>query len=122
MIQILLGLFGVFYVSNIHAPYRKKKVKSAPAPWLNPGLRKLMFERDKLKKIACRLRTDESWPKNNSVKNQVNEGIRLAKSFYYNTNFAADCGNVIMGKTPQLTRINAFKNWGRLLNFPSRSK
>ena len=68
------------HVSNTHAPYRQKKVKSVPAPWLNPGLKKSMFERDKLKKIACRLKTDESWSSYKSAKNQVNEAIKLAKS------------------------------------------
>jgi len=93
-------------------------VKSVPAPWLNPGLKKSMFERDKLKKIACRLKTNESWSSYKSAKNQVNEAIKLAKSSYYNAYFAANCGNIknswkginlIMAKTPQLTKINALK-------------
>ena len=82
------------HVSNIHAPYRQKKVKSIPAPWLNSGLKKMIVERDKLKKIAFRLRTDESWSRYKSVKNQVNEAIKLAKSSYYNEYFAANCGSI----------------------------
>ena len=93
-------------------------MKSVPAPWLNPGLKKSMFERDKLKKIACRLKTNESWSSYKSAKNQVNEAIKLAKSSYYNAYFAANCGNIknswkginlIMAKTPQLTKINTLK-------------
>lgn len=41
-------------VTNINAPYRQKLVESVPAPWLNPGLRELIFERDKLKKYCLR--------------------------------------------------------------------
>ena len=77
-----------------------------------------MYKRDKLKKIACRLRTDESWSRYKSVKNQVNEAIKRAKASYYNTYFEANCGNIknswkginlIMAKTTQPTRINALK-------------
>ena len=48
----------------------------------------------------------------------MNEAIKLAKSSYYNAYFAANCGNIknswkginlIMAKTPQLTKINALK-------------
>ena len=106
------------HVSNIHAPYRQKKVKSTPAPWLSPDLKRVMFERDRLKKVACRLKTEESWSRFKSVRNQVNEAIKLAKSSYYNTYFAANQGNIknswkginlIMAKTQEKIRVNALK-------------
>lgn len=78
-----------------------------------------MFERDRLKKVACRLTTEESWSSHKSVRNQVNEAIRLAKSSYYNTYFAINQGDIkkswkrinfiIMAKTKETTRINALK-------------
>ena len=58
-------------------------------------------------KIACRLRTDESWSRYKSIKNQANEVIKLAKSSYYKNSWKGR--NLIMAKTPQLTRIDALK-------------
>lgn len=63
----------------------KKKSKVLLPAWLSSELKKLMFERDKLRKVACRLK---------SGINQVNEATKLAKSSYYNTYFAANQANI----------------------------
>lgn len=121
MIQILLGLSGetCFSMSQIFMHLiDKKRVKSTPPPWLSSELKKLMFERDKLKNVACRLRKEESWSRFKSVRNQVSEATKRPKASYYNTYFAANQGNIknswkginlIMAKTQETTRINALK-------------
>ena len=38
-------------ICDSHAPYPRKKVGNSNSPWLTPDLKKLMFERDKAKKI-----------------------------------------------------------------------
>ena len=48
-------------ICNLHAPFRCKRVGARQAPWLTSELKELMFEREKLKKIANRLNTGESW-------------------------------------------------------------
>ena len=83
-----------------------------------PWLKEIDVRKRQAQKIAWRQRTDESWSRYKSVKNQVNEAIKLAKYSYFNTYFEANYGNIknswkgitlFMAKTPQSTRINALK-------------
>lgn len=84
-----------FYLDRLERPFLmsqifmhlidKIKTEALLPSWLNSELKKLMFERDKLRKVACRLK---------SGINQVNEATKLAKSFYYNTYFAANQANI----------------------------
>ena len=53
-----------------------------------------MFERDKLKKIANRLNTGESWVAYKSVRNRVNFGIKSAKEEYFSMYFHENSKNI----------------------------
>jgi len=73
-----------------------------------------MSEREELKKVACRLTTEECWSRFKSARNQVNEATKLARSSYYNTFFAANQGyiksswkgiNFIMAKTRAVHKL-----------------
>ena len=52
-----------------------------------PGLKEIDVRKKQAKKIACRIRTDESWSRYKCVKNEVNKAIKLAESSYYNMVF-----------------------------------
>ena len=41
-------------VCNLHAPLKRERVRARQAPWISSELKKLIFERDKLKKIPKR--------------------------------------------------------------------
>ena len=68
-------------VLNLHAPIRKKRVRSEYAPWVSASLRNLMKERDETKQIAEG--QPEKWPKYRQLRNQATKGIRIAIQDYY---------------------------------------
>ena len=41
-------------IFNIHAPIKRRKIRSEFAPWLTPSIRKSIATRDRLKKIATK--------------------------------------------------------------------
>ena len=53
-----------------------------------------MFDRDKLKKIANRLNTEESWVDYKNVRNRVNFGIKSAKEEYFGMYFRENSKNI----------------------------
>ena len=67
-------------VLNLHAPLRKKRVRSEYAPWLSASLKNLIKERDKVKLKAEGQR--EMWPKYKPLRNQVTKRIRTAIQDY----------------------------------------
>ena len=71
-------------ICDSHAPFRRKKVRSSNSHWLTPDLKKLVFERDKAKKLASRVGSSETWMHFKALKNKVNITIKKAKVEYYN--------------------------------------
>ena len=63
---------------------RKRKVRNNYAPWLTPEIKRLVFERDKLKRAAIINNSDSHWTEHKIARNEVNANIRKAKSNYYN--------------------------------------
>ena len=105
-------------ICDSHAPFRRKKVRNLNSPWLTPDLKKLMFERDKAKKLASRAGSSETWMHFKALRNKVNIAIKKAKVEYYNSFFNNNRGNIkntwkgintIFGKIPQPTRIHSLK-------------
>ena len=105
-------------ICDLHAPFRRKKVRNSNSPWLTPHLKKLMFERDKAKKLASRAGCSETWMHFKALRNKVNIAIKKAKVEYYNSFFKNNQGNIkntwkgintIFGKIPQSTRIHSLK-------------
>ena len=82
-------------ICDSHAPFRRKKVRSSNSPWLTPDLKKLMFERDKAKKLASRVGSSETWMHFKALRNTVNITIKKAKVEYYNSFFKDNRGNII---------------------------
>ena len=74
-----------------------------------------MFERDKLKKIANRLNTGESWVDYKSVRIRVNFSIKSAKEEYFGMHFRENSKNIkktwkgmntLLGNNLSTTSIN----------------
>ena len=65
-------------ISDAHAPVRKRKIRINHSPWLTPELKKLMFERDNLKKTATNNKTSDNWLKYKLTRNKVNDSIKCA--------------------------------------------
>jgi hypothetical protein len=57
---------------NTHAPIKRKRVRNTEAPWINPEIKRLMFERDNLKKKATVSKTSRSWELYQQARNKTN--------------------------------------------------
>ena len=67
-------------ICDFHAPKRKRKIRNNYAPWLTPEIKRMMFERDKLKRAAIINNSDAHWTE--IARNNVNANIRKAKTNY----------------------------------------
>ena len=82
-------------IADNHVPLKKKRVRGISSPWITPELKRLMFQRDKLKKIASRFPTDgNNWTSYKLMKNKVNYEIKNAKMNYYNALFKDNRRNI----------------------------
>ena len=61
-------------IFNIHAPIKRRKIRSEFAPWLTPSIMKSMATRDRLKKIATK--NPEMWSLYTKQRNTVTKEIR----------------------------------------------
>ena len=77
--QIKEALTTVF---EHHAPKICKHIKGKPVPWLNPAVKKLMNERDKLLRKCRKTKTDLDISQYKQKRNEVNIALRKAKSTY----------------------------------------
>ena len=81
-------------IADNHAPLKKKREKGISSLWITPKLKRLMFQRDKLKKLASRFLTDGIWTSYKHMKNKVNYEIRNTKMNYYNAFFKDNRRNI----------------------------
>ena len=101
-------------IANSHAPLKNNRVKGISSPWITPELKRLMFQRDKLKKLASRFSTDCDWTSYKHMKNKVNHEIKNAKMKYYNAFFKDNRRNIkatwkginrLIGNEPKSNKI-----------------
>ena len=78
-------------ICDFHAPKRKRKIRNNYAPWLTPEIKRMMFEREKLKRAAIINNSDAHWTE--IARNNVNANIRKAKANYYNRYFETNLGD-----------------------------
>ena len=102
-------------ICDFHAPKRKRKVRNNYAPWLTPEIKRMMFERDKLKRAAIINNSDAHWTEYKIARNNVNANIRKAKTNYYKRYFETNLGDIkkswkgvnsILGRNLPTTEIN----------------
>ena len=68
-------------IFNIHAPIKRRRIRSEFSPWLTPSIRKSMATRDRLKKIATR--NPEMWSLYTKQHNKVTKEIRNSIQDHY---------------------------------------
>ena len=74
-------------VANLHAPVKKRRVRNSNAPWLTPEIKRLMWERDRIKRIAIVTSDQLKWAEYRRLRNRVNHSIKASKSNYYHSFF-----------------------------------
>ena len=71
-------------VLDRHAPIREKRVKSKPnVPWLTSTIKKQIRERDRLKSLAIRHKSENYWNAYKTSRNRVTDALRETKAAYY---------------------------------------
>ena len=59
-------------VANLHAPVKKRRDRNSNAPWLTPEIKRLMWERDRIKRIAIATSDQLKWAEYRRLRNRVN--------------------------------------------------
>ena len=80
-------------VADKHAPPRTKRVRHKPSPWFTPVLKKLIINRNYLKRQAVRSGDPRDWSEYKVVKNRVNNSIRQSKAAFYHKEIKQNSGN-----------------------------
>ena len=65
-----------------HAPFKMRRQRKNISPWINPTIKQLMIERDKIKSRAVKTNDAETWDKFRNFRNCVNNKIKNAKNAY----------------------------------------
>ena len=68
-------------ILDIHAPLKKRRVRSENVPWLNQSIRNLMKESDLAKKFT--LKSPEEWSVFKQLRNKVTKEIKVAIETHY---------------------------------------
>lgn len=79
-------------MTNRHAPVRSKRVRNKESPWIASELRKLITNRDKLKKQAVISNDMAIWDKFKKKRNKINNEIKKAKSNCYQSLIESNFG------------------------------
>ena len=69
-----------------HAPIRIKRVGKKNSPWVTGELRRLLFERDSLKKRAAKSGDASLWHQYKQFRNCANNEMKRAKRLYFTNN------------------------------------
>ena len=69
-----------------HAPIRIKRVGKKNPPWVTGELRRLLFERDSLKKRAAKSGDASLWHQYKQFRNRANNEVKRAKRLYFTNN------------------------------------
>lgn len=105
-------------VLDIHAPLRKRRVRNKPSPWLSPSIRKLMYNRDYLKKQAIKHGSNILFEAYKVARNKVNVEIKKAKKNYVSAEVSNDkmdtrrswrAINLLLGRKSKITGIAEIK-------------
>jgi len=66
-----------------HAPSKRQRVKHSNPPWVNEHLLTSIKERDYLKKVAARTKSDHDWAVFKNKRNSVNKLKNQLKHNYF---------------------------------------
>ena len=79
-------------VANLHASVKKRRVRNSNAPWLTPEIKRLKWERDRIKRIAIVTSNQLKWAEYRRLRNRVNHSIKASKKNYYHSFFEDNVG------------------------------
>ncbi|CAB4014877.1 Hypothetical predicted protein, partial [Paramuricea clavata] len=106
-------------VLDKHAPVQRIKKRKSGVPWLTGEIKKIIFERDKLKHEAMVTGSRAAWDKYKSTRNKVNIALRQAKTDYFRTKISNQNNNPkeawkksiinLLGRSPGNTVVNELK-------------
>ena len=80
-------------VVDKHAPFKRRRIRNKPSPWLTCEIRQLLNYRDQFKRHAIRTKLLEDWEKYKNIINCCNNKIKKAKVDYYQNKFRQSAGN-----------------------------
>ena len=109
-------------ILNVHAPIKRRRVRSEFTPWLTPSLRKSMTTRDMLKKIATR--SPEMWFLYTKQHNRLTKEIREFIQDHYKTLINASNGdprkmrktiNRVLEKDAKFSNLSTIESEGKTL-------
>ena len=105
-------------VLDKHAPVQHIRKRSPGIPWINRDIKKLISDRDKLKRKAILTKLDIDWDHYKMSRNKVSVALRRAKSAYYRSKIASQNNNPkrawnainnLLGRSCNDTVINELK-------------
>lgn len=65
--------------ANLHAPVKKRRVRNSKGPRLTPEIKRLMWERDRIKRITTVTNDQLKWAEYRRLNNRVNHSIKACK-------------------------------------------
>ena len=80
-------------IANKHAPIKTRRVRNKDSPWLTSQIRRLIIERDGLKKQAIKSGNINHWKLYKSHRNKAINAIKTAKSEYYKNQIKTNSNN-----------------------------
>ena len=83
MLEIWQELFTS--IADVHAPIRSRRVRNKQSPWITSQIRKMIIDRDKLKKRAIITNDINLWVSFKKMRNLVTNKVKEAKSRYYHS-------------------------------------
>ena len=105
-------------VLDKHAPVQRIRKRNSGVPWLTGEIKKIIFERDKLKRKAMVTGSRAAWDKHKSTRNKLNIALRQAKTDYFRTKISIQNNNPkeawktinnLLGRSPGNTVVNELK-------------
>ena len=102
-------------VSDKHVPVKQRRIRKYCAPWLSVDIKKLIWERHRLKRKAVYTNDENGWLNSKIAKNLVDYKIRDSKKQYNNSLFMLNAGrtkktwngiNSLLSKSKNSTTIS----------------
>ena len=110
-----------------HAPLKKRRLGKAKTPWINKNLLTGKWQKNILKRKACKTNTPNDWKSYKVVKNQYNRLIKNTIKSYYTEEIKNNKGNLkhtwktinqLISKQPKTSRtlkmIRTRRFWERI--------
>jgi hypothetical protein len=105
-------------VLDKHAPVRHIRKRKSALPWLTGEIKKMIFERDKLKRKAMVTGSRAAWDEYKTTRNKVNISLRQTKADYFRTKISNQNNNPkeawktinnLLGRSSSNTVVNELK-------------